>query len=170
MKPAVICGAFLVVTGWQKNRLPESRSKWSTLISMEHKARTEKSRLITMFSHEPSQYDSIEWKVQHFYESCKSLEYIEADREKPLLKIVNNLGGWDVLRSFNLYNWDPRRVLRELHADFRVSAFFRVDVITDFRNPGQNIIRISPMVWGCLIRHFITDFQTTHQYRHIKLS
>ena len=40
-----------------------------------------------------SQYDSIEWKVQHFYESCKSLEYIEADREKPLLKIINNLGG-----------------------------------------------------------------------------
>ena len=39
------------------------------------------------------QYDSIEWKVQHFYESCKSLEYIEADREKPLLKIINNLGG-----------------------------------------------------------------------------
>lgn len=131
--------------GWvAKNRLPESRSKWSTLIAMEHKARTEKSRLISMFSHEPSQYDSIEWKVQHFYESCKSLEYIEADREKPLLKIVNNLGGWDVLRSFNLYNWDPHRVLRELHADFRVSAFFRVDVITDFRNPGQNIIRISP--------------------------
>jgi hypothetical protein len=50
--------------------------------------------------------------VQHFYESCKTLEYIEADREKPLMKIINNLGGWDVLRSFNLYNWDPHRVLR----------------------------------------------------------
>jgi hypothetical protein len=58
------------------------------------------------------QYNSIEWKVQHFYESCKTLEYIEADREKPLMKIINNLGGWDVLRSFNLYNWDPHRVLR----------------------------------------------------------
>ena len=66
------------------------------------------------------QYDSIEWKVQHFYESCKSLEYIESDREKPLLKIINNLGGWDVLRSFNLYNWDPHRVLRELHAEYQV--------------------------------------------------
>jgi len=135
--------------GWvAKNRLPESRSKWSTLIAMDHKAMTEKSRLISMFSHEPSQYDSIEWKVQHFYDSCKSLEYIEADREKPLLKIINNLGGWDVLRSFNLYNWDPHRVLRELHADFRVSAFFEVDVMTDFRNPGQNIIRISPSGLG----------------------
>ena len=42
--------------GWvAKNRLPESRSKWSTLIAMDHKAMTEKSRLISMFSHEPSQ-------------------------------------------------------------------------------------------------------------------
>ena len=55
------------------------------------------------------QYDSIEWKVQHFYESCKSLDYIESDREKPLMKIVNNLGGWDVLRTFNRYNWDSYR-------------------------------------------------------------
>ena len=55
------------------------------------------------------QYDSIEWKVQHFYESCKSLDYIESDREKPLTKIVKNLGGWGVLRTFNFYNWDPHR-------------------------------------------------------------
>ena len=49
--------------------------------------------------------------MQHFYESCKSLDYIESDREKPLIKVVNNLGGWDVLRTFNLYNWDPHRYL-----------------------------------------------------------
>ena len=165
--------------------------------------------------------------MQHFYESCKSLDYIASDREKPLMKIINNLGGWDVLRfcqlwdslemiwdnidttlvqlwdsfgiiwdnmdttlvhlwgsfeiiwdnmdttlvqlwdsveiiwdsmdttlgplgvlgsisghfflalllcsllqpcsrSFNLYNWDPHRVLRELHSEFGVSAFFEV--------------------------------------------
>ena len=48
------------------------------------------------------QYDSIEWKVQHFYESCKSLEYIEADREKPLLKIINNLGGETTATTLNI--------------------------------------------------------------------
>ena len=45
------------------------------------------------------QFDSIEWKVQHFYQSCKSLEYIEADREKPLMKIINNLGGETTVQS-----------------------------------------------------------------------
>ena len=31
-----------------------------------------------------------------------------------------------IIRSFNLYNWDPHRVLRELHSEFGVSAFFEV--------------------------------------------
>ena len=116
------------------------------------------------------------------------MEYIEADREKPLLKIINNLGGWDVLRSFNLYNWDPHRVLKELHADFRVSAFFEVDVMTDFRNPGQNIIRISPSGLGMPDKTYYHRFpndssiqvnelknksnihSTSLLFRHIKLS
>ena len=123
------------------------------------------------------QFDSIEWKVQHFYQSCKSLEYIEADREKPLMKIINNLGGektpdqpaellsltdciagWDVLRSFNLYSWDHHRVLRELHADHGVSAFFRVSVGPDWQSPGQNIIQISPSGLGMPDKTFYHRF------------
>jgi len=147
------CGGWL-----EKHSIPHSRSKWSLSLEIQQSVITEKSRLISMFSHEPSQYDSIEWKVQHFYESCKSLEYIEADREKPLLKIINNLGGWDVLRSFNLYSWDHHRVLRELHADHGVSAFFRVDVVSDWRRPGQNIIRVSPSGLGMPDKTFYQRF------------
>ena len=99
--------------GWERSHpLPNTRSSWSVLLEMEQSSLAEKARIVSRFAHEPSQYNSIEWKVQHFYESCKSLEYVEADRGKPLMKIINNLGGWDVLRSFNLYNWDPHRVLR----------------------------------------------------------
>lgn len=145
--------------GWiSTNQIPESRSKWSLLLEMAQRAQTEQSRLISMFSHEPSQYDTIEWKVQHFYESCKILEYIESDGEKPLMKIINNLGGWDVLRSFNLYSWDHHRVLRELHADYGVSAFFHVDVVSDWQSPGHNIIRISPSGLGMPDRSFYHRF------------
>merc|ERR1719336_3473976 len=145
--------------GWiSNNRIPESRSSWSLLQEMAHRVQTEQSRLISMFSNEPSQYDSIEWKVQHFYQSCKSLDYIESDKEKPLMKIINNLGGWDVLRSFNLYSWDHHRVLRELHADYGVSAFFHVDVVSDWQKPGQNIIRISPAGLGMPERTFYQRF------------
>ena len=72
--------------------------------------------------------------------------------------MINNLGGWDVLRTFNLYNWDPHRVLRELHADYSVPAFFRVDVITDYSNPSSNIIRISPAGLGMPDKTFYQRF------------
>ena len=89
------------------------------------------------------------------------------------MKIINNLGGeisqagrdshtllsgWDVLRSFNLYSWDHHRVLRELHADYGVSAFFHVDVVSDWQKPGQNIIRISPAGLGMPDRTFYQRF------------
>jgi hypothetical protein len=72
------------------------------------------------------------------------LGFVESDREKPLVKIINNLGGWEVLRSFNLYSWDSHRVLKRLHAEYYVNAFFRVEVVADVRDPARNIIRISP--------------------------
>ncbi len=64
--------------------LPASASSWSTGAEIEHDMLKEKSRLIAMASHEPSQFNSIEWKVQNFYQSCMSLSFVESDREKPL--------------------------------------------------------------------------------------
>jgi len=145
--------------GWQRrNPLPDTRSEWSVLLQLEQESLEEQARLLGTFAQEPSQYNSIEWKVQHFYESCKSLDYIASDREKPLMKIINNLGGWDVLRSFNLYNWDPHRVLRELHSEFGVSAFFEVSVVPDPRAPGRNIVRVSPSGLGLPDRTYYTRF------------
>ena len=151
--------------GWSDaNSIPPSKAKWGTHEETEQKIRIEKSRLIAMFSHQPSQFNSIEWKVQNFYQSCMALSFIESDREKPLMKIINSLGGWEVLRSFNLYSWDSHRwgnsdpysstkaeimvsscrVLKELHAEHYVNAFFSIDVVHDVQNPSRNIIRIGP--------------------------
>ena len=33
------------------------------------------------------------------------------------------------------------RVLRELHSEYLVDVFFKVDVQPDYTTPGQNIIR-----------------------------
>lgn len=115
---------------------------------MESKMRGDKSKLITMASHEPSQFNSIEWKVQNFYQSCMSLAFIESDHEKPLTKMINSLGGWEVLRSFNIYSWDSHRVLRELHAEHGVDAFFAIDVTSDVRHPANNLIRVRPAGLG----------------------
>ena len=66
-----------------------------------------------------------------------------------------------MLRSFNLYSWDHHRVLRELHADYGVSAFFRVDVVTDWGVAGagqHNIIRVSPAGLGMPDKTFYQRF------------
>jgi predicted metalloendopeptidase len=145
------CGGWLSTHG-----LPPSKSRWSTVESAEYSLRMEKSRLITTTSHEPSQFNSIEWKIQNFYQSCMSLGFIESDREKPLLKIINSLGGWNVLRSFNLYSWDSHRVLRELHSEHYVNAFFEIGVVHDASDPSsaRSIIKISPAGLGMSDRSY----------------
>ena len=133
------CGSWI-----SQNPIPSTRSKWSTIDQMEFEATKTKARLIATTSHEPSQINSIEWKVHSFYSSCMALEFIESDREKPVLKLINSMGGWEVLRSFNLYAFDSHRVIKRLHSDYGVNAFFKVDVVADVKFPGRNIIRISP--------------------------
>ncbi|CAB4070053.1 ECE [Lepeophtheirus salmonis] len=133
------CGSWL-----STHSIPASKSYWSVLEEAKAGSREDKSRLITTSSHEPSQFNSLEWKVSNFYHSCMSLSFIESDKEKPLLKIINSLGGWHVLRSFNLYSWDSRRVLRELHSEFAVHALFRIGVVPDVQDPDYNIIAIYP--------------------------
>ena len=63
-----------------------------------------------------------------------------------------------MLRSFNLYSWDHHRVLRELHAEHGVSAFFHVDTVSDWQRPGHNIIRISPDGLGMPDKTFYQRF------------
>ena len=115
------CGSWLAT-----HPLPTSRSRWSVLEQEDFKARQVKARLITTTSHEPNLVNSIEWKVHNFYSSCMALHYVESDHDKPLVKIINQLGGWDVLRSFIIYQFDSTRVLTSLHAKYGVNAFFKV--------------------------------------------
>lgn len=55
----------------------------------------------------------------------------------------NNAGGWGVLRSFSVYSWNFRMVLRKLHAEYGVNAFFRVDVVAHPNFPDKSIVRVS---------------------------
>ena len=62
------CGGWL-----RRNPMPSSAASWSVLEDLHHRQIVEKSRLITMSAHEPSQFNSVEWKVHNFYESCMAL-------------------------------------------------------------------------------------------------
>ncbi|KAJ9589337.1 hypothetical protein L9F63_017466, partial [Diploptera punctata] len=82
------------------------------------------------------------------YESCMALDTIESDRYGPLRKIIQQLGGWHVLREFSILSWDYRRVLELLHASYGVSPFFKVSVVSDPREPTHSMIKVSPAGLG----------------------
>jgi predicted metalloendopeptidase len=55
--------------GWlSRQPIPPTRSRWSTIEEMDFRLRVDKSRIIAMSSHEPSQFNSNEWKVDNFYQ------------------------------------------------------------------------------------------------------
>ena len=55
--------------GWlTRQPIPATRSRWSTIEEMDFQLRVDKSRIIAMSSHEPSQFNSNEWKVDNFYQ------------------------------------------------------------------------------------------------------
>lgn len=47
-----------------------------------------------------------------------------------------------MLRSFSVYSWNFRMVLRRLHAEYGVNAFFRVDVVAHPNYPDKSIVRV----------------------------
>lgn len=77
-----------------------------------------------------------------------ALDNIEADRERPLIKIISELGGWHVRREFSMLSWDYKRVLTLLHHKYGVEPFFSISVVTDVRRPQQSIIKVGPSSLG----------------------
>ncbi|XP_065338294.1 endothelin-converting enzyme 1-like [Cloeon dipterum] len=136
------CGAWL-----NDHPLPSTRSIWNQNKQLEFATRQRIRELINTMPHE-NRITSVSWKVKHFYESCMSLDNLEADKAQPLRKTITQLGGWHVLRDFDMLSWDFPRVLEILHKDYGVSPFFKISVVVDARDPSQNIIQVSPSGLG----------------------
>lgn len=134
--------------GWLKNTpLPPSVGRWDEQEQQKAQGRDKARRLISVLSH-PTNFKSVPWKLKYFYESCMALDNIEADRERPLMKIISELGGWQVRREFSHLSWDDKRVLTLLHSKYGVEPFFSISVVTDVRRPQQSIIKVGPSSLG----------------------
>lgn len=132
------CGGWL-----QNNPIPESRAYWDKDLQQEAVIKNKVRTLInTLPIHTLEEANSVMGKMKRFYDSCMGIEYIEADKGKPLERIIKKLGGWHVLRDFRHQDWDFSRVLKKLHGEFRVSPFFNIGVVPDPRVPSRNIIKV----------------------------
>ena len=73
------------------NKPPPSRSKWGLETEMDLKLSEMIREVISVLPHQ-TRTNTLTWKIKNFYDSCMSLDNIETDNERPLRKIINELG------------------------------------------------------------------------------
>ncbi|KAL5240909.1 hypothetical protein ACI65C_008319 [Semiaphis heraclei] len=143
------CGGWL-----QTNDLPAYMSSWSLKKRIQQDEKIKIRNMVVTLRNVASS-TSLNWKMKHFYESCMNLDNIETDEGKPLKKIISTiLGGWHVLKDFNVHEWDVTSTIVQLHSKYNVSPFFKIDVVPDDKVSGQNIIQISPAGLGLPDRRY----------------
>ncbi|XP_059807760.1 endothelin-converting enzyme 1-like isoform X2 [Hypanus sabinus] len=81
-----------------------------------------------------------EHKALHFYQACMNEQKIEELQEKPLLDVINKLGGWNISRDWNKDNF--QEVLQAVTSLYQSSPFFSVYVSNDAKNSNSNVIQI----------------------------
>lgn len=130
--------------GWLKSsQLPPTRSYWSLLEEQRFRYREGMRNFVTTLPF-PDDSATVEWKLQYMYESCMRLDSIEQDGTRPLAKLLNELGGWNVLPDFSSFAWNSERSFVKIFAAQSITPFFHVDVVPDPKNASRNIIKIIP--------------------------
>ncbi|EEB18638.1 endothelin-converting enzyme, putative [Pediculus humanus corporis] len=129
------------------NKPPPSRSKWGLETEMDLKLSEMIREVISVLPHQ-TRTNTLTWKIKNFYDSCMSLDNIETDNERPLRKIINELGGWNVLRNFQVLSWEFSKTLVNLHNEYGVKPFFSISTIADPRNASKNILFLTPSGLG----------------------
>lgn len=63
-------------------------------------------------------------------------------------------GGWYILKNWNLFDFDPTAVLKNLHVKYGVTPYFEIMVVPNPSAPGNSSIRISPSGLGLPDRNY----------------
>ena len=87
---------------------------------------------------------SSEKKLKDFFASCLD-DYgkMNAGGKTFIDKIIQPLGGWDVLNTFTATNFNFQTNLQKTSVDFWTAALFTFRVATDRYNPSNRVIEVS---------------------------
>ncbi|KAJ7393277.1 Metalloendopeptidase [Desmophyllum pertusum] len=110
--------------GWaQIHPIPESKSFWGVYSVLEE----ENERLVRQLLTGPTNSDTTK-KAKTFYDACMNKTAINNIGSKPLLDIIDDLGGWNITQG-----WDENKF------DFNKNT---PDVDADDKNSSKNIIKV----------------------------
>ena len=125
--------------GWvENNPIPESKSFWGVYSVLEEK----NERIVKQLLTGSSLTSEATQKAKTFYDACMDESTINKVGSKPLLDIINRLGGWNVTQDWNKTQFDFAKLLQKVHSIYSVSAFFTTDVEADDKNSSKNAIKV----------------------------
>lgn len=131
---------------WIKNNpIPDGKSMWGTFGKLE-----QQNQLVmrTVLERNESSFKSqAEIKAKKYFESCMdSEEMMEKLGATPMIKLFNDIGGWNITSSdeseFSLKGWTLQKTLQKLHNTYNMGGLFGWAVGEDDRNSSQHIIQI----------------------------
>ncbi|XP_072047750.1 neprilysin-1-like [Amphiura filiformis] len=110
-------------------------------------------------------------KVKNLYASCNDLETIEQRDADPLIKLLQRLGGWPVLKDLPGGQWSEKdfkveNLMGQLSGGYNNDILVSSYVTADDRNSSRNIIKIDQQELGLLSRKYFLD----PIYEHYKMA
>ena len=88
-----------------------------------------------------------EKKAKLYYLSCMDAnETIEALGAKPMLDLLDDVGGWNITGKFNISSWSLQKSMHVLQNVYNMGGLFSWAVNEDDRNSTRHIIQVSTTV------------------------
>uniref|UniRef100_A0A8C8S0I0 Endothelin-converting enzyme 1 n=1 Tax=Pelusios castaneus TaxID=367368 RepID=A0A8C8S0I0_9SAUR len=137
--------------GWIKaNPVPDGHSRWGTFNNLwEHNQAVMKHLLENTTANVSSE---AERKAQRYYQSCMNETKIEELKAKPLMELIEKLGGWNITGPWDKDNFN--KTLQEVTAHYHTSPFFSVYVSADSKNSNSNVIQVDQSGLGLPSRDY----------------
>ncbi|XP_067423070.1 endothelin-converting enzyme 1 isoform X1 [Emydura macquarii macquarii] len=137
--------------GWIKtNPVPDGHSRWGTFNSLwEHNQAVMKHLLENTTANVSSE---AERKAQRYYQSCMNETKIEELKAKPLMELIEKLGGWNITGPWDKDNFN--KTLQEVTAHYHTSPFFSIYVSADSKNSNSNVIQVDQSGLGLPSRDY----------------
>jgi neprilysin len=128
---------------WIKNNpIPDGKSMWGTFGKLEQQNQLVLKNVLERNYTEMK--SEAEKKAKRYFESCMDTdEIMEKLGAKPMVQLLNDVGGWNVTGSeFNITKWSLQKILQKLHNTYNMGGLFGWAVGEDDRNSSKHIIQI----------------------------
>ncbi|GAU91875.1 hypothetical protein RvY_04050 [Ramazzottius varieornatus] len=153
---------------WEKNNpIPDDKSSYDTFTKM----RDNLDFILRGLLEKPvgPEDSSAVRKAKKLYESCVNEEIIERRGAEPLLKFLQELGGWPVIDStWNASHFsfeETVATLRNMHNDILISLW----IGPDGKNSSWNVLQIDQADFGMPTREYYLDSNQLYRLAYLGL-